>query len=302
MIKVATRDSDLSIAQTKALIDDFKRITNEVFEILPMKTAGDQNLDDRFDKIGQKGVFTKELDQAILDGRADIAIHSLKDVPSVFPESISLVAAGLKKDVRDVLVSEKYSKLDDMPKGAKVGTSSARRVAQLRKYYPNIDPVPIRGNLQTRLKKMHEQDLDGIILAASGMMRMGYAEKIASFLPVEKFVPAIGQGYLAVTAKNHSKLSFLLDWQDQNLWQEIASLRYVMSVLDGGCSIPLGMCWEKDSGTDMLHAFLSNRDASSVIAHKIGFEKNYQHVVVQMVEYLRNQGAEKLIEDVHNGC
>lgn len=297
MIRVATRDSQLSIVQTQQLITDFQKMTDEQFELVPMKTMGDKNIEDRFEKVGGKGIFTKELDQALLDGRADIAIHSLKDIPSSLPESIELVAVGLQEDMRDVFVSLEYKNIQDLPKGSKIGTSSARRVAQLQYHYPHIEVVPLRGNLQTRIKKLKDLQLGGIILAASGMIRMGYQEQISSYLPIEKFVPAIGQGFLAVTATHSTKYEFLSQWQDRPLWKRVCSLRYIMKALEGGCSVPLGGVWENER----LHVFLSDKKAHKVINHTLKLDQNHQETAEKMVAYLGEHGAKSMIEELKHG-
>jgi len=275
----------LALAQTRALIEDWSRYTHEAFELVPLTTQGDKNLAPSFFKTGDKGIFTKELDQALLDGRADIAVHSLKDLPYQVPEGLSLVGVGLKEDPRDAWVSKQYPAIQDCPAGARVGTSSVRRTAQVQHYYPDLKVLPVRGNVQRRLEQLDTDHFDGLILAASGLKRLGLDSRIAQHLPLDTFTPAIGQGYLGVTAPAEKGFSFLETWQDGAVWDQVAALRVLMVHLEGGCSLPLGAIWDHGQ----LVVFLQDPSVRKVITRSIDIEDSYLHTAHQMIKYLQTQ-------------
>lgn len=298
MIRVVTRDSPLSVAQTEQLLSDITDQTQQEFEMITTKAKGDIDMQDRFDKIGGKGLFTKELDEYLLQDKADIAVHSLKDVPSSLPDQIQLCGIGLGLDVRDAWVSTQYKSIGDLPKGSKVGTSSVRRQAQLRRYYPDLTVVPMRGNLQTRFAKMKKQGLEGMILASSGLMRMGMKDFIREHLPIDEFVPAIGQGYLGLTKKEGTSLDFLTKWQDDQVWQQMTALRVLMHDLQGGCSVPLGASWTQDQS---LIVFLSSIGGDTVLYQKLSMLNNHLETVHAMLANLRDAGADEIIKEYHHG-
>lgn len=298
MIRVATRKSPLAMRQTQMLIDSITPKAADTFELVPLLTQGDRNITDRFEKLGGKGVFTKELDDALLTNRADIAVHSLKDLPSQLPDDIELIGVGLEQDSRDVWVSEKYERMEDVPSGEKVGTSSARRIAQLHCHHPDLQAHPIRGNLQTRLEKMKNEGLAGMILAASGLIRMGFEHHIRSYLPLDQFIPAPGQGVLAITAKGGKAFEFLSSWQNHQVLEKHLALREIMKRLDGGCSVPLGIAW---TDQDELLTFVANPKGTKIIQHSMQKQNTYQETALKMLSYLETQGVQSLLQGALHG-
>ncbi len=206
-----------------------------------MTTVGDQVLDRSLNEIGGKGLFTKELEVALADGRADLAVHSLKDVPMELPEGFELAAVMRREDPRDAFVSVRFATFDALPQGAKVGTSSLRRAAQLSEHRPDLQILPLRGNLDTRLGKLDRGEYDAIILAAAGLKRLGLAERIREILPPTASLPAPGQGALGieVLSSRPEVRAWLAPLADRRTWLEVTAERSVSRALGGSCRIPL---------------------------------------------------------------
>jgi hydroxymethylbilane synthase len=198
-LTIASRESRLALWQAEHIQTRLQELYPDLtVNILPMTTQGDQILDKTLSKIGGKGLFVKELETALLDGRADIAVHSAKDVPMVLPAGFTLAAICEREDARDAFVSNQYEALADLPEGAVVGTASLRREAQIRARFPYLQIKPLRGNVQTRLRKLDEGEFDAIILASAGLIRLDLARRITSFIDVSDSLPAPGQGALAI--------------------------------------------------------------------------------------------------------
>ncbi len=216
--------------------------------ILGMTTEGDRVLDRALSEIGGKGLFTKELEVAILDGRADLAVHSLKDVPMELAPQFTLAAVLRREDPRDAFVSARHASLDRMPAGAVVGTSSLRRGAQIRRRFPELEVRPLRGNLDTRLAKLDRGEYDAIVLAAAGLKRLGLAQRIRSLLPVSLSLPAAGQGALGIEtlAERDDLLAWLAPLADHDTWLRVRAERAVSRVLGGSCRVPLAAYCEAE--------------------------------------------------------
>lgn len=239
IIRVGSRDSHLAIIQAELMMAKIKKAHPELtLELVTMKTTGDKILDRRLEDIGGKGLFVKELDKALLDGRIDISVHSLKDLPMETSKELPLVAFSKREDPRDaVIIKAEHSeiKLDGI-----MGTSSRRRIIQLKQQYQEMKFQTIRGNVQTRLRKLEEESFDQIVLAAAGLKRLGMQEKIFYIFSPEEMIPAAGQGILAVQTRAGNKVSFFLDCiKDQK--SEIAAMaeRSFVKALQGGCSSPI---------------------------------------------------------------
>ena len=248
---IATRKSMLAQAQTEIMIDLLKKRVNIDSEKLLVLTEGDKRLDVTLDKIGGKGLFTKEIELALLDGRADGAVHSMKDVPFDLGDEFELVAMPEREDVRDAFISNGGIHFSDLRKGAKIGTSSLRRAALLKELRSDIEIVPIRGNVQTRLEKMKNQELDGIILAAAGLKRLGDEGIITDYFDPTVFLPAIGQGALGIECLKESpnkKYFEVLDNKDVRLGVEAE--RSFMKALNGDCHSLIGAYTELE-GNDL---------------------------------------------------
>ncbi|MGB4089764.1 MAG: hydroxymethylbilane synthase, partial [Smithellaceae bacterium] len=241
-IKVGTRGSKLALAQTNSVIEALKKVAPEIeVEICVIRTSGDIMQDVSLAQIGGQGVFVKEIEEALLARSIDLAVHSMKDVPGETPEGLIFAAVMKREDVRDVLVSRGNVKMEFMPKGAKIGTGSLRRAAQIKAMLPDVSIMPLRGNIDTRLKKIETENLTGVILAAAGMKRMGYLEKITQYLPIELMLPAVGQGALGLEIRvQDTQLSELCaKMNDEQTAAEVAAERAYLRALGGGCRLPI---------------------------------------------------------------
>lgn len=250
---IASRESALALWQARHVQSLLQqRFTGCDVAILGMSTRGDQILDRSLSQIGGKGLFTKELEVALADGRADLAVHSLKDMPMDMPHGFTLAATLKREDPRDAFISNRFSGLAQLPNGARVGTSSLRRAAQLRNRYPHLQILALRGNVNTRLAKLDAGDYDAIILAAAGLKRLGMAQRIRALLTPEESLPAVGQGVLAielVDARNdlHASLAPL---SDPLTWLQINAEREVSRQLGGSCQMPLAAYCDSVTGAD----------------------------------------------------
>ncbi len=242
-ITIGTRGSQLALWQTEYVRKCLHRhFPDRSIECKVIKTTGDKILDRSLVGLG-KGVFTKEIENALLDGTIDLAVHSMKDLPTDLPDGLCIAAIPAREDPRDVLVTKSDLLLDQLPKGAKIGTTSPRRKCQLLHLRPDLQVVDVRGNLDTRLRKLHETDLDGIILAAAGIKRLIGEEIIAAYFEINQMVPAAGQGALGVeTREDDSEIKTLLDAiNDSHSETEVLIERTVLGELGGGCQVPIGV-------------------------------------------------------------
>ncbi|UYZ12449.1 MULTISPECIES: hydroxymethylbilane synthase [Brevibacillus] len=241
--KVGTRRSMLALTQTNWVVDQLKRLAPEAaFELHEIVTKGDRILDVTLSKVGGKGLFVKEIEQSLLDKETDLAVHSLKDMPAELPEGLVIGAIPKRVDPRDVLLSKDGKTLDELPHGALVGTSSLRRSAQLLAYRPDIQIESLRGNIDTRIRKLNEGNFDAIILAAAGLERVKWDGTISQYLPVEISVPAVGQGALAIEcrADDEETLALLRRLDDPPTRLAVTAERSFLHRLQGGCQVPIG--------------------------------------------------------------
>ncbi len=247
-IRVGSRDSCLAVIQAEIVMEKIKKAHPELtLELVTMKTTGDKILDKRLDQIGGKGLFVKELDQALLEGKIDISVHSLKDLPMEIPTELPLAAFSEREDPRDVMVL-KHGKETIEPCGI-TGTSSRRRILQLKKKYPDMKFKTIRGNLQTRLEKLERDDFDQIVLAAAGLKRMQFSSRYCLF-STEEVIPAAGQGILAVQARAGENVAFLDCVNKEDSALAARAERVFVAALDGGCSSPIA-AYAQISGNEL---------------------------------------------------
>ena len=271
-IKIGTRGSKLALIQANLVAGKIKKEMGEAnIEICIIKTSGDIMQDVSLLKIGGKGVFIKEIEDALLAGSIDLAVHSMKDVPTETPSGLVFAAVLPREDIRDVLVSRGNRKIEQMRKGAKIGTGSLRRSAQLLAMLPDLKIIPLRGNLDTRLKKMETENLDGIIMAAAGVKRMEWTEKITQYLPVEIMLPAIGQGALGIQVRrtDHKLAGVLEKFNHAPTAVEIAAERSYLMGLGGGCCLPIAALGKVEGGNLSLEGLVAAPDGSSVIRDKV---------------------------------
>jgi hydroxymethylbilane synthase len=242
-----------------------------VVELVTIRTKGDILQDVALAQIGGKGVFIKEIEEALLRGDVDLAVHSMKDVPAELPEALEISVIPLREDPRDVLISREGRTLEEMPRGARIGTGSLRRGLQIRNRMPDLEIVPLRGNLDTRIRKLETEGLDGVILAAAGIRRMGWVARVSQFLPVEVLLPAVGQGALGIETRRgdtHSRdaVAFL---HDPVTFCEVGAERGFLRRLGGGCQLPIAAFAKENGGEIALEGLVGSPDGRIVIRHRV---------------------------------
>ena len=299
-IKIATRKSILALWQSEHIKARIESKHNDIkVELVGMKTKGDVILDTPLAKIGGKGLFTKELEDSMLKGETDIAVHSLKDVPVVFPEGLKLAAICSREDTRDAMISEKFAKFSDLPHGAKVGTTSLRRKMQLLIMRPDLEIISLRGNVQTRLRKLKEGEFDAIILAMAGINRLNIKAEVAHIYTFgfDEMIPAMGQGALGVEARDEKKIldeiSFL---NDENAVIETTIERDFVSVLEGGCQVPIGISARLQGDEISIDAIVGLPDGSEFIKDSLKTSKDkFQSIGKELAHKFIEKGAKELL-------
>ena len=300
-IKIATRKSILALWQSehiKARIEAQHKGVKVVLE--GMKTKGDVILDTPLAKIGGKGLFTKELEDSMLKGETDIAVHSLKDVPVVFPEGLKLAAICSREDTRDAMISEKFAKFSDLPHGAKVGTTSLRRKMQLLIMRPDLEIISLRGNVQTRLRKLKEGEFDAIILAMAGINRLNIKAEVAHIytFDFDEMIPAMGQGALGIEARDEKQILEQIDFlNDENAVIETTIERDFVSVLEGGCQVPIGISARLQGDEISIDAIVGLPDGSEFIKDSLKTSKDkFQTIGKELAHKFIEKGARELLK------
>ena len=264
---IASRESRLAMWQAEHVRDCLKKLYPDCdVQILGMTTRGDQILDKALSKVGGKGLFVKELETALEDGRADLAVHSLKDVPMVMPEGFDLSCVMAREDARDAFVSNDYASLEELPKGAIVGTSSLRRESVLRAKLPHLEIHPLRGNLDTRMGKLDRGEYQAIILAAAGLKRLGLESRIRAYLPYDPYTPAAGQGALGIeTLSKHPNIKqWLAPLNDLPTLFSVSAERMVSRQLGGSCEVPLAAHAVWDQSQMQIRSFVASVDGKAI--------------------------------------
>lgn len=271
-IVIGSRESRLAVLQSEMVRDYIKKENPQMeVEILTMKTTGDKILDRTLDKIGGKGLFVKELDKALMEKKSDISVHSLKDMPMEVPEELPLLAFSSREDARDVLVlPEGETELD---KSKPLGCSSCRRILQLKAIYPEMEVQSIRGNLQTRLRKLDSGEYAGLILAAAGLKRLGLENRISRYFTPDEMIPAAGQGILAVQGRKAEEYGFLKRYCDENSWICGMAERAYVRYLNGGCSSPVAAYAEVEGEEIYIRGLYYSEDKKSFLTGAIRGKK-----------------------------
>ncbi|MEE8413831.1 MAG: hydroxymethylbilane synthase [Dehalococcoidales bacterium] len=241
-IILGSRGSKLALIQSESIVASIKKANPDTeVSISRIVTGGDRNHHIPLEAVAGQGIFVKELEEALLDGRIDLAVHSLKDMPGQLPDGLCLAAVAERSDPRDVLISKGDQKLAELAPGATIGTGSLRRAAQLTAFRPDLEIISIRGNVDTRLNKITKGEVDGVILAAAALIRLGWEDRISEYLPVEIFLPAVGQGALAIeTRSDDSKITRIVaPLNHLPTWQSITAERAFLRTLGGGCQAPM---------------------------------------------------------------
>lgn len=302
VIKVVSRDSALAMWQTNFVVDSLRKVTDQYeFEIVSLKTKGDKVLDISLAKIGDKGLFTKELEDGLLSGEMDFAVHSLKDIPTVLPEGLQLSAMLTRHNPADVLISEKYDSFDALPQGAKVGTSSLRRKAQLLNKRPDLNIQDLRGNVNTRMRKLKEENFDGIILAAAGVERMEWKESITEELAYDLCLPAVSQGVIAVETRSDDPEIIALVQLIHDKESEICvnAERALLRALEGGCQIPIAGHAHIEGDTVVLDGLVGSIDGKTIIRDQMrGPIELAEEIGKQLAKVLSDKGGKEILEQI----
>ncbi|RUO79878.1 hydroxymethylbilane synthase [Idiomarina tyrosinivorans] len=300
---IATRKSKLAMWQAEFIQSRLEQIHNDlVVKLLPMSTRGDVILDTPLAKIGGKGLFVKELEVAMLEQRADIAVHSMKDLPVEFPEGLELHTICEREDPRDAFVSNHYKNLDQLPEGAVVGTCSLRRKCQIMAKYPHLTIKDLRGNVQTRLAKLDDGQYDAIILAAAGLIRLELGDRITSFIPVEQSIPANGQGALGIEcrADDERVKSLLKPLECQQTRIRVLAERAMNRRLEGGCQVPIGAYAEIHDQQLFLRGVVGSPDGKTLLQDDIsGSTADPEALGIALAEKLLKQGAGEILAAVY---
>ena len=302
-LRIATRKSALALWQA-----EFVKAQLEIHhpgiqvELVPMSTQGDKILDTPLAKIGGKGLFVKELEQAMLEGRADIAVHSMKDVPVEFPEGLELNTICVREDPRDAFVSNRFKTIEELPQGAVVGTSSLRRQCQIRALRPDLEIRDLRGNVNTRLAKLDEGQYDAIILAAAGLIRLEMPQRIASFIEPEQSLPANGQGAVGIECRSDDittkQLLAALEHTETRI--RVLAERAMNRRLEGGCQVPIGAFAQVSGEHITIRGLVGAIDGSEILRDQVqGLCADAEQLGVELANKLLAQGADKILQAVY---
>ncbi|MBD8026843.1 hydroxymethylbilane synthase [Ureibacillus sp. Re31] len=300
-IIVGSRKSKLALTQTNWFINELKNAGVPFeFEVKEIVTKGDRILDVQLSKVGGKGLFVKEIEQALYDKEIDFAVHSMKDMPAVLPEGLVIGCIPPREDARDAFISKGHVKFADLPKGAVVGTSSLRRSAQLLQARPDLEIKWIRGNVDTRLAKLENEDYDAIILAAAGLKRLGWNDDVVTeYLDIDLCLPAVAQGTLGIECRGDDKelLNELAKLTDSITWNEAHAERAFLAAMDGGCQVPIAGYAKTEGDTLTLTGLVAAPD-SSVIYKETLTGSNPEQLGKEVAKILTEQGAFDLIQKV----
>ena len=302
-LRIGTRGSQLALFQANWVKDQLVRTHPErKVTLIKIKTTGDKIQDAPLAKIGGKGLFVKEIEEALIQRRIDLAVHSIKDVPTEFPKSLHLSVITKREDPRDVLISRNGKALKDLPQGAKIGTSSLRRQAQLLHFRSDLELISLRGNLDTRLKKLITMNLDGIVLALAGVKRLGLEERISEIIPINISLPAIGQGALGIETRMDDRgvedqIRFL---NDPHSSTAVTAERAFLKKLEGGCQVPIAAFAQKVGSTLQIDGLVGTIDGKRLIRHHLeGPVEEAEPLGTQLAEILLAKGAKEILDEVY---
>jgi len=298
---VGSRKSKLALTQTNWVMDQIAGHNPDVtFELKHIVTKGDRILDVTLSKVGGKGLFVKEIEQALLDKEIDFAVHSMKDMPAIVPDGLAIACVPVRADHRDVLISKDHTPLKDLPQGAVVGTSSLRRQSQLLSLRPDLHVEPLRGNIDTRLKKLEEGEYDAIVLAAAGLERMGWSkDKVSEYLSEDLIVPAVGQGALAIECRSDDErlMEILSSIHDEETARVVAAERAFLAELGGSCQVPIAAHGIIKAGKVQLVGLVATPDGNVTIKD-ISTGEDPAEIGHQLGVTLKKQGADRILDAV----
>lgn len=298
---IATRQSKLALWQSEFIKEELQKAYPNLEVVLkPMTSKGDKILDTPLAKIGGKGLFTKELEDSMLEGTSHIAVHSLKDVPMEFPQGLKLAAITKREDVRDALLSQKYEDIDALPQNAVVGTTSLRRRMQILRYRPDLKIKNLRGNVNTRIRKLKDGEFDAIILASAGIKRLGLQDEVNYFSPISTdiMIPAMGQAALGIEIVNDMQIEKIIDvLKDEQATIETTVERDFVRVLEGGCQVPIGINAKLQEDTLHVRCIIGMPNGDEVIEKSFTCNKEeYLSKGIELAHELIEQGAKELLE------
>jgi hydroxymethylbilane synthase len=303
ILRIGTRGSALALTQSGWVADRIREQDSGVaVELVTIRTKGDIFQDVPLARIGGKGVFIKEIEEALLRGDVDLAVHSMKDLPAELPAALEIAVIPLREDPRDVLISRGRLRLDEMSRGARIGTGSIRRGMQLRNRMPDLEIVPLRGNLDTRIRKLETEGIDGVIVAAAGIRRMGWVSRISQFLPVKMMLPAVGQGAIGIEirrddARCREAVNFL---QDPETFIEVGAERAFLKGLGGGCQLPIAGFARKRGGEIALEGLVGSFDGRVIVRHRVkGPAAQFAALGESLAERILAEGGRALLDEAY---
>ncbi len=299
-LKIATRKSPLALWQAEHVKSRLKQLhPNLEVELVKMMTTGDQILNSPLSKIGGKGLFIKELEIGMLEGKADIAVHSMKDMPYKIPEGFALGAVLKRENPFDAFVSNHFNNLEDLPLNSKVGTCSMRRIVQLKSIRPDLEILDLRGNVNTRLKKLDDGEYDAIILACAGLIRLNFADRIKQQISAEQSLPAVGQGAVGIEIRENDQaiLELITPLIDKQTTHRISAERAMNARLEGGCSVPIAGFSTLDGDIITLIGLVGNVESGVILKHKVvGNVDNTEELGKQLADKLIAMGARDILK------
>jgi hydroxymethylbilane synthase len=303
ILRIATRKSQLALWQAEYVKSALEAIHADLeVELVKMTTQGDKILDTPLAKVGGKGLFVKELENGLLNGDADIAVHSMKDVPVELPDGLHLPVICPREDPRDAFVSNRYPTLEELPAGARLGTSSLRRQCQIAELRPELDIIDLRGNVNTRLQKLDDDRYDAIILAAAGLKRLGFEDRITQFLAPDISLPAIGQGAVGIECRRDDDWvnSLIAPLNDKTTALRVQAERAMNHRLHGGCQVPIAGYAEISHGVILIRGLVGRTDGSEIIRGEIaGPPEDAAHLGLVLAEDLLARGADVILEELY---
>jgi hydroxymethylbilane synthase len=305
-LRIGTRGSQLALYQANWVKDRLTEVHPRLqVSLVKIKTTGDKILDAPLAKVGGKGLFVKEIEDALIEKRIDLAVHSIKDVTTEFPEGLHLSAITKREDPRDAFISKDGSRLNDLPPRAKIGTSSLRRQAQILHLRKDFEMVPLRGNVNTRLKKLETTDLHGIILALAGVRRLGFEERVTEVIPLDVSLPAIGQGALGIEtriedAEVEERIRFL---NDPTSFTTISGERAFLKRLQGGCQVPIAAYGQIIGSTLRIDGLVGTIDGKRLVRGSVeGSPEKAEALGLALAEDLMSKGAKEILDEVYRGA
>jgi len=302
-IRVGTRGSNLALVQANWVSDRLKSLYPDMsVAVVPIRTRGDRMQNISLVEIGGKGIFVKEIEETLLRGDIDIAVHSMKDVPVDLPDGLIIGAIPEREDPRDVLISREGTKMEGLSKGARLGTGSLRRGMQIKRLMPDIEIVPVRGNIDTRIKKIVTENLDGIIVAAAGMKRMGRGREISQYIPIEVMMPSAGQGVLGIEMRESDRetKALIAPLNHPDTVVEISAERAFLRRLGGGCQVPIAGIARKSGNNLVIKGLVGSIDGRVMIMDEVrGDSSNWEDMGNTLAENILSMGGRAVLDEIY---